>query len=170
MSISESYKWSGNKDKVQQWLPNIENAFSWIDSSLDTDGFLKFIDPSGNLTNQGWKDSGNNATHAIGTDGKIKQPKYPIALAEVQGYVYSSKLGLAAIYRDSGKVDQAAKLEQEVTKLKENFNKKFSFKDEKFIAMALDADAIAINNKLPEAVRCFANQCDVKHLNESCRC
>lgn len=146
MSISEYYKWSGNKEKVQQWLPQMEKSLGWINKNLDNDGFLKFIDPSGNLTNQGWKDSGNSAKHAIGADGKIKLPKYPIALAEVQGYVYAAKLGAAAIYKDLGQVDKAAKYEQEAAKLKENFNNKFWLKDEKFIAMALDADGNAIHS------------------------
>src|SRR5207245_5948478 len=72
---------------VQLLWPNVEAALGWIDhyGDRDGDGFVEYQrrSPEG-LLHQGWKDSDDAVFHA---DGSLAQG--PIALCEVQGYVYA---------------------------------------------------------------------------------
>ena len=69
--------------------PNVDAALGWIDGpgDPDRDGFVEYrrADEKG-LVNQGWKDLHDAIFHA---DGSLAQG--PIALCEVQGYVYLAK-------------------------------------------------------------------------------
>ena len=73
---------------VSELWPNIEAALNWIDTygDKDGDGFVEYQGGETGLTNQGWKDSADSIFHADGSD-----PVGPIALCEVQGYVYAAK-------------------------------------------------------------------------------
>ncbi|GAA3331917.1 hypothetical protein GCM10020331_090360 [Ectobacillus funiculus] len=71
---------------------NVEAALNWIDQYGDRDGdlFVEYHQESSKgIANQGWKDSGDSIVHRNGEYAK----KTPIALAEVQGYVYQAKTG-----------------------------------------------------------------------------
>ena len=58
------------------------------------------------LSNQGWKDSFDSVFHA---DGRI--PKGPIALVEVQGYVYAAYRGLAELAARRGEAREHGALD-----------------------------------------------------------
>ena len=79
---------------------NILAALRWMDDygDVDGDGFVEYA-PHGNkgLVQQGWKDSNDSVFHA---DGSIAVP--PIALCEVQGYVYAAKLAAAHLSSELG--------------------------------------------------------------------
>lgn len=135
-AVAEVFRWSGDRTFLAQMLPHVERALSWVDlyGDINGDGFVEYErrSPKG-LINQGWKDSYGAVTHA---DGRIAEP--PIALAEVQGYVYAAKRGAAALFAEMGRGDDAGRLEQEAAALKERFNKEFWMPREDFVAMALD--------------------------------
>ena len=80
---------------AEELWPNVERALDWIGNSgdRDGDGYVEYEreTPRG-LANQGWKDSFDAISHA---DGTLAKP--PIALAEVQGYVYAAYTSLAEI-------------------------------------------------------------------------
>ena len=69
-------------------LPHAGRALDWIwdYGDKDGDGFVEYerLNPQG-LINQGWKDSWEGINFA---DGTLAEP--PIALCEVQGYVYTA--------------------------------------------------------------------------------
>ena len=71
-------------------------------------------------------------------DGSVAQP--PIALAEVQGYVYDAKYRMASLLRSFGDVSRADKLKREAAQLARRFEKVFWRPQLGFYAMALDAD------------------------------
>src|SRR3977135_991328 len=72
----------------------------------DRDGFLEYYRATEQgLANQGWKDSFDAVFHA---DAHLAEG--PIALAEVQGYVYGAKRLLARAARRLGRVDVANRL------------------------------------------------------------
>ena len=80
---------TGDDATIVELWPAIEAALAWIDGpgDLDGDGFIEYYRATEQgLANQGWKDSQDAIFHA---DGRLAEG--PIALAEVQGYVYCAK-------------------------------------------------------------------------------
>jgi glycogen debranching enzyme len=102
---------------------NILAAIKWIDTYGDTDGdgFIEYERKAASgLVNQGWKDSYDAVSYE---DGQLASS--PVALCEIQGYVYEAKLQAAYIAKRSGHYELADKWEQEAAKLKEQFNTTF---------------------------------------------
>jgi glycogen debranching enzyme len=103
---------------------------------MDEDSFVEYFQTSSKgIANQGWKDSGDSVVHANGDYAKA-----PIALVEVQGYVYQAKTRLAPIFRSMGKMDLADKLEVQARNLQIRFEQSFWMEDENYYAIALDRD------------------------------
>lgn len=147
--LHEAYAWSGDIGIVQQFLPAAERALAWIDQYGDPngDGFIEYpgMAQQQGLANQGWKDSGDAIAFADG-----RQAEGPIAVAEVQGYVYRALLDMAALYRQMDRLDRAAELEQRADRLKARFNEAFWMPEHEYYAIALDGheqpvDAISSN-------------------------
>jgi glycogen debranching enzyme len=108
---------------LKQLWPHIEAALNWIDvyGDRDGDGFVEYGRKSDDgLLNQGWKDSHDSVFHA---DGTLAQG--PIALVEVQGYVYAAKRAAATIALRLDHHDRALKLEHEAEQLQKHFDAHF---------------------------------------------
>jgi len=134
----EYWRWTGDIESIRGLLPALERALMWIDQSgdLDGDGFIEYhSESSGGIANQGWKDSGDSIVHESGDFATS-----PIALAEVQGYVYRAKLGMAHIYRELGRTAEAEALERSAEGMKQRFEQSFWMEDESFYAIALDRE------------------------------
>ncbi|HTL16110.1 MAG TPA: amylo-alpha-1,6-glucosidase [Patescibacteria group bacterium] len=130
------YERTGDKEFISQLWPHIERALSWIDceGDRDGDGFVEYRQrASGGLTNQGWKDSEDAVFHA---DGSL--PVAPIALCEVQGYVYLAKLKAARLAEVLGHIERAKQLRKASQDLREHFNEAFWCDDLGTYAIALD--------------------------------
>ncbi|MBW7461887.1 amylo-alpha-1,6-glucosidase, partial [Paenibacillus sepulcri] len=83
---AEYFHWTGDAALIRQLMPNVDAALEWIDRYGDEDGdlFVEYVQKSSKgIANQGWKDSADSIVHADG-----EYAKAPIALVEVQGYVY----------------------------------------------------------------------------------
>jgi glycogen debranching enzyme len=132
------YRWTGDVEFCHGLLPNVERALAWIADygDLDGDGFLEYqrSSPRG-LANQGWKDSHDSVVHV---DGKLAEG--PIALAEVQAYVYLAKLRMAEVFEALGNAPRAETLRQEAAELRTAFNERFWVEADQFYAMALDGE------------------------------
>jgi glycogen debranching enzyme len=130
------YRWTLDLDTMVRLRPALDAALSWIDQwgDRDGDGFVEYEQraPAG-LVNHGWKDSHDSIVHA---DGSIAQG--PIALVEVQGYVYEAKLRIADVYEALGDEARAVRLRAEAGELRAAFNEAFWDADEGFFALALD--------------------------------
>src|SRR5581483_10642163 len=130
------YQRIGDKRFIEQLWPNIQAALDWIDhyGDVDGDGFVEYA-PHGNkgLIQQGWKDSNDSVFHA---DGSLAVP--PIALCEVQGYVYAAKLAAARLANALGNERLSAELEEQAAGLRDNFEQTFWDDDLGFYALALD--------------------------------
>jgi glycogen debranching enzyme len=136
--FAQHLRWTGDVAFAQRLLPAAEAALEWIDrfGDLDGDGFVEYLCRSpGGIRNQGWKDSHDAIVHV---DGRLAEP--PIALSEVQGYVYLAKTRMADVYRLLGRPEDALRLEDEAELLKTRFNDAFWMEDERYFAGALDAD------------------------------
>lgn len=135
---AEYYHWTGDEPFIRELLPNIERALEWIDSygDRDGDGYVEYFQEAGKgIGNQGWKDSGDSIVHKDGTLAIA-----PIALSEVQGYVYDAKIRLAALFDLLGKSEKASSLRESAADLKDNFARDFWMEDEQYVAVALDRD------------------------------
>ncbi|RWZ52387.1 amylo-alpha-1,6-glucosidase [Halobacillus fulvus] len=136
MLLTEYVNWSKDIDLFNELLPNVEAALTWIDQygDRDGDGFVEYHqEASKGIANQGWKDSADSVVHRNG-----EYAKSPIALAEVQGYVYQAKTGVADLYEAIGRSAEASRLRVQAEELKSRFNKDFWMEDKGFYAIALD--------------------------------
>ena len=115
----------------------ISSALSWIDvyGDIDGDGFVETRLRVGGPTHHGWKSSSDAVFHA---DGRLAQG--PLALCEVQGYVYGAKLGAARIARSLGEMPHAIALVEAAQALQASFNTTFWCADIETFALALDGD------------------------------
>src|SRR5262249_60629560 len=85
------------------------------------DGYVEYLGKTEKgLSNQGWKASGDAV---VNTDGSLAVP--PIALVEVQAYVYWAKRGMAGLFRRSGDEERARRLDDEAENLRQKFNRDF---------------------------------------------
>jgi len=130
------YQRTGDLEFIKSIWTNIESALHWIDCYGDTDkdGFVEYARRSeSGLVQQGWKDSSDSVFHA---DGHIPEP--PIALCEVQGYVYSAKHWAAQLAQVIGRTTQADNLRAEAEALKARFHESFWSPELESYALALD--------------------------------
>ncbi|KHE73279.1 glycogen debranching N-terminal domain-containing protein, partial [Halobacillus sp. BBL2006] len=133
---AEYYNWTGDLELIRELQPSIDRALEWINTYGDSDGygFVQYAQEADKgFPNQGWKDSKNSIVHQ---DGQFAEA--PIALAEVQGYVYQAKKNLAPIYRELDLIGAAEQLEIEMKQLQNKFEEDFWLEDERFYAIALD--------------------------------
>jgi glycogen debranching enzyme len=134
--LTEYVKWTGDFLIVEQLEENIEAALRWIDQYGDRDGdyFIEYHQESSKgIANQGWKDSDDSIVHRNG-----EYAKSPIALSEVQGYVYQAKMGMADIFEKMKKKERAEELRRQAKQLKEKFDDAFWMEDVQYYAIALD--------------------------------
>jgi glycogen debranching enzyme len=136
MLASEYYNCTGDGDFIKAIWPHIERALQWIDTygDIDDDGFVEYVrhSPKG-LVHQGWKDSHDSVFHA---DGALAEG--PIALCEVQGYVYAAKCGAAELASLLGYTARAEELRRQAQALQERFEEAFWCEELGTYALALD--------------------------------
>jgi len=134
----EYYAWTADLEVLRELEPNLRAALRWIDTmaDIDGDGYIEYKARSAaGLVNQGWKDSPDAIVNA---DGTLAKP--PIALVEVQGYVYAAKKKLAPVFAALGDQELAQQLSREAAQLKRPFNRDFWLQESNFFALALDGD------------------------------
>jgi glycogen debranching enzyme len=129
---------SGDIEGLRNLWPNIEAALTWIDvyGDIDGDGFVEYgRKTEEGLINQGWKDSHDSVFHA---DGALARG--PIALVEVQGYVYAAKCAASNVARRLGFAERADVLGGEAESLRSRFDEAFWDAELGTYVLALDAD------------------------------
>jgi glycogen debranching enzyme len=127
---------TGDLALIRELWPAIERALGWIDEQgdLDGDGFIEYARAAETgLANQGWKDSHDAVFHA---DGSLADG--PIALVEVQGYVYAAKWLAAGCARQLGLAGRADALERQAKDLQARFEEAFWCEEIGTYALALD--------------------------------
>ncbi len=117
------YERTADLELIKRLWPNILAAIDWINNygDLDGDGFVEYEHKAKNgLTNQGWKDSYDSIMDEAG-----ELAETPIALCEVQAYVYAAKQHAAKLALILNEPDLANRLTKEARELKHNFNENF---------------------------------------------
>ena len=136
MLMGAYVRWTADLDLYHRLAKNVDAALGWIDHNIarGLKGFLTYGSKSEHgLTNQGWKDSDNGIVNA---DGSICEP--PIALVEVQGYVYHAWLQIAHLKRATGDAKGAEVLEAKAKDLRERFNKEFWIPKEQYYGLCIE--------------------------------
>ena len=138
MLLGEYFARTGDLDTVRALWPNVLAALRWIDTGGDPDGdgFVEYARRSATgLDNQGWKDSRDAIFHQ---DGRLAEG--PIALCEVQGYVYAAKRHAARLARLVGDPAAGVRLFGEAETLRQRFEAAFWCEELSTYALALDGD------------------------------
>ena len=136
--VGELCRWGFADDDLAALMPHVDRALAWVTDhgDRDGDGFVEYERlHDGGLANQGWKDSWDGITFA---DGSL--PRAPIALCEVQGYVYAAYVARALLARHQGDDRSAQEWRDRAAKLKNEFNRRFWLPDRGMFALALDRD------------------------------
>ncbi len=127
---------TGDLALVDRLWPALEAALAWIDGPGDSnrDGFVDYARTnSTGLVNQGWKDSADSIFHA---DGTMAEP--PVALVEVQGYVYAARQAMAWLAERRGDIQRAQEWRRRAKELRAAVEKRFWLPDLGFYAIAID--------------------------------
>jgi len=136
--VGEHANWTGDLALFKDIRQHVDRALDWIDhGGADPNGeYLSYARRSSKgLGNQGWKDSGDSV---MNSDGSLATP--PIALVEVQGYIYHAKMLIADLYERAGDKQTADRLRSQAAQLKRSFNRDFWVESKKFYAIALQKD------------------------------
>jgi glycogen debranching enzyme len=132
------YDRTGDREFAQSLWPHVQSALAWMDhhGDRDGDGFVEYERRSGaGLVHQGWKDSDDAVFHA---DGSLAGG--PIALCEVQAYVYAARRAGARLAAVLGHDQRAAELEAQAEALSRRFDEAFWSEELQSYALALDGD------------------------------
>jgi glycogen debranching enzyme len=144
---------TGDRDFVELLWPHVEAALSWIDhyGDRDGDGFVEYQRQScDGLVHQAWKDSDDAVFHA---DGSLVHG--PIALCEVQGYIYAARRAGAALAAVLGLTERAAELERQAVDLQERFERAFWCEELSTYALAVDGDKRPCRVRTSNAGQCL---------------
>ena len=136
--LGELWRWGLSAEELEDLLPAADRALDWVTKygDIDGDGFVEYKRMTDRgLRNQGWKDSWDGINFA---DGRIAEP--PIALCEVQGYVYEAYRSRAAIAAAAGDMGTADRWTRAADELKVAFNRAFWLPDRGWFAVGLDRD------------------------------
>jgi glycogen debranching enzyme len=153
MLLGELRRWGLERRVVDELLPHADRALEWIVSygDSDGDGFVEYARSTDlGLANQGWKDSFDGITFA---SGEIAEA--PIALAEVQGYVYAAYLAKSHFCSEREDSDGAAYWAEQAQALKDEFNRAFWLPDRGHFALGLDGSKRPIDSLASNMGHCL---------------
>jgi glycogen debranching enzyme len=157
MLAAAYYRWTGDIETMERLTPSFDAALQWIDlyGDRDGDGFVEYERrSSAGLNNQGWKDSDDAVLYPDGS-----RAEGPIALVEVQGYVYMAKERVSQVYDSLGLHDVAEGLRKEAAELREAFDHAFWMPDEGTYALALDGSKKQVKSVTSNPGHCL--YCDI---------
>jgi glycogen debranching enzyme len=132
------YDRTADTEFIRTIWPNLLAALDWINhyGDRDGDGFVEYARRAETgLVQQGWKDSSDSVFHSDGTLARA-----PIALCEVQSYVYAAKSGMSELAKEMGDLTLADRLSIEASELRANFSSKFWSDELSLFVLALDGE------------------------------
>ena len=153
MLLGEMRRWGVSRELVDELLPNADRAIEWIEQfgDADGDGYIEYQRATDHgLANQGWKDSWDAIRYA---DGRVAEA--PIALCEVQAYVYGAYLARAHFAFEVGDNATYQRFRTKAAQLKKAFNRDFWLEDKGWYAVGLDADKKPIDSLTSNVGHCL---------------
>ncbi len=117
--LAENFRWLGDAKALARFKPVAERCLEWIDKhgDRDGDGFQEYAPrtPRG-YRNQSWRDAHDGVLDEAGGF-----PEPPIAMSELQAYVYGAKLNMAPLFEAWGDADRGRQLIDEAAELRLRF-------------------------------------------------
>ena len=153
MLLGELRRWGLAREAVDQLLPHADEALHWVEryGDRDGDGYVEYQRATDRgLQNQGWKDSHDGVRYASGEIARA-----PIALCEVQAYVYGAYLARAHFARETGDEVMWGAYRSLATELKRRFNEDFWLEDKGWFAVGLDAEKKPIDSLTSNIGHCL---------------
>lgn len=127
---------TGDMGFIEELWGSLCAAAGWMEDASRKTGFVTYQRAAeSGLANQGWKDSYDSVFHA---DGRL--PKGPIALVEVQGYVFAAYRGLAALAARRGDEAGARRWRRRAETMRALVEERFWVEDLGTYALAVDGD------------------------------
>lgn len=136
MLLAETRRWGARRDAVAALLPAADAALDWMShfGDRDGDGFVEYQRATDRgLINQGWKDSFDGINDVAG-----RLAEAPIALCEVQGYVYAALRARAELAEEFGQTEVATRFRDRAAELRTTFAETFWIPERGWYAVALD--------------------------------
>jgi len=136
MLLGWYWRRTADRELVEALWPNVERALAWIEhhGDHDGDGFVDYLRQScTGLVSQGWKDSTDSISHR---DGRLAEG--PIALCEVQAYVYGAFRAASALALELGREAQSHDLDRRADQLRDRFEAAYWSDELGTYALALD--------------------------------
>jgi len=151
MLLAEAWRWGAGEDVVRALLPAADAALAWVDGygDRDGDGFVEYRRATDRgIANQGWKDSPDGVNDAAG-----RLAATPVALCEVQGYVYAALRARAELAEGFG--EPAARLRERAEGLRQRFAEAFWLPGRGWYAVALDGRKRRVDALTSNAAHCL---------------
>ncbi|HKR87867.1 MAG TPA: amylo-alpha-1,6-glucosidase, partial [Phenylobacterium sp.] len=129
---------TGDWALIDQLWAALERAVDWVRRRCEANphGLLDYErGAESGLANQGWKDSGDSVFHADG-----RTPPGPIALVEVQGYVYAAYRAMVRLSQARRDAEAAADWTARAATLRETVERLFWMEKQGFYGLALDGE------------------------------
>jgi glycogen debranching enzyme len=138
MLLGELRRWGLSHEVVDRLLVHADRALDWITTygDRDGDGYVEYQRATDRgQRHQAWKDSAAPVRRPDGTPAEG-----PLALAEVQGYVYAAYVARSHFASQAGDEAGAEAWRGRAAALKAAFNRDFWVAGDGWLALALDGD------------------------------
>ncbi len=138
-----------DKAFLDEIWPAVLRALEWINGpgDPDGDGFVEYArETESGLSNQAWKDSHDAV---FNSDGSLAEG--PLALVEVQGYVYAAKIYAARMASRVGDEELSLELSRQAEMLRQRFEDAFWLDDLGIYALALDGNKRPVRTRSSNA-------------------
>ena len=134
--LGEFVTWTQDIEFLKEMQEPLVKALDWCTkyADKDGDGYIEYKSSApGGLQNQGWKDSWDGVPDP---EGKPVEP--PVALVEVQAYLYAAYRRASRMFSLFGEKETAKVYEGKARQLSANFRRDFFVKKGGYLGLALD--------------------------------
>lgn len=134
--LGDFISWTNDLSLLEEMREPLLKALAWCTDygDIDGDGYIEYAGHvSGGLVHQGWKDSWDGVP-----DPEGEQVKPPVALVEVQAYLYGAYRRAVRLLKLLGEKEAAQVYAEKARVLRENFRRDFWVKEGGYLGVALD--------------------------------
>ncbi|MHB8295107.1 MAG: substrate-binding domain-containing protein [Acidimicrobiales bacterium] len=146
-----TWRRTGDTAWLATMMPAVERALAWVRKQRNDRGLYEFLPRHpGGLLVQSWKDSSDSMVFRDGSHGAP-----PLAVAEVQGYVYQAFTGLGRCYSALGDEAAAARCESDALSVRQAFHEAFWLPERDYYALAVDGRGRQLDSLSSDPGQCL---------------